>query len=164
MIVSALQRGTHSCPAPFMIAERSSRRRPVLDGADDRRENGTRDAATSHLADNAADIRRRGGISKPRICPPTPPPTAPARVFPSVPRSIFLAAPAAAFPPMAPLTICMIRLMSKPDMMRYSPIRYSVCALCMAPDHRRALQLKRLHREGHAAAAKDSGKKCRDRL
>jgi hypothetical protein len=26
----------------------------------------------------------------------------------------------------------------------------------MAPDHRRALQLKRLHRDGHAAAAKDS--------
>src|SRR6266705_2824704 len=64
MIVSALQRGTHSCPAPFMIAERSSRRRPVLDGADDRRENGTRDAATGHLADDAADIRRRGGIGK----------------------------------------------------------------------------------------------------
>jgi len=66
MIVSALQRGTHSCPAPFTIAERASRRRHVLDGADDRRKNGTRDAATGHLADDAADIRRRGGIGKQR--------------------------------------------------------------------------------------------------
>src|SRR5713101_9816353 len=49
-----------------MIAERSSRRRPVLDGTDDRRENGTRDAATGHLADDAADIRRRGRIGEQR--------------------------------------------------------------------------------------------------
>jgi len=36
----------------------------------------------------------------------------------------------AAFPPMAPLTICMIRLMSKPDMMRYSRsgIQFAPCA------------------------------------
>src|SRR6202171_203293 len=65
-IVGAPERGTHSCPAPFMIAEPSSRRRPVLDGTDDRRENGTRDAATGHLADAAADIRRRGGIGEQR--------------------------------------------------------------------------------------------------
>jgi hypothetical protein len=45
-----------------MIAACSSR--PVLDGADDRRENRARDAATGHLADDAADIRRRGGICK----------------------------------------------------------------------------------------------------
>jgi hypothetical protein len=31
-------------------------------------------------------------------------------------------------------------------------------------DDRRALQLKRLHREGHAAVAKDSDEKRRDRL
>src|SRR5450631_4615863 len=65
-IVGAVERGTHWCPAPFMIAERSSRRRPVLDGTDDRRENGTRNAATGHLADDAADIRRRGGIGEQR--------------------------------------------------------------------------------------------------
>jgi len=45
-----------------MIAERSSR--PILDGADDRRENSTRNAATGHLTDDAADIRRRGGIGE----------------------------------------------------------------------------------------------------
>jgi hypothetical protein len=45
-----------------MIADRSSR--PVLDGADDRRENGTRDAATGDLTDDASDIRRRGRIGE----------------------------------------------------------------------------------------------------
>jgi hypothetical protein len=49
-----------------MIAERSSRRGPVLDGTDDRRENGTRNAAPGHLADDAADIRRQGGIGEQR--------------------------------------------------------------------------------------------------
>src|SRR5882757_9452146 len=61
------------------------------------------------------------GISMPRICPPAPPPMAPAMVLPSVPRSMFLAAPAATLPPMAPLMTWMIRLMSNPDMTRYSP-------------------------------------------
>jgi len=37
---------------------------PVLDGADDRREYGTGNAAAGHLADDAADIRCRGGIGQ----------------------------------------------------------------------------------------------------
>jgi hypothetical protein len=41
-------------------------RRPVLDGADDRGENRTGDAATGDLADDAADIRRRGAIGQQR--------------------------------------------------------------------------------------------------
>jgi hypothetical protein len=45
-----------------MMVERSSR--PVLDGADDRRKNRTRDAATGHLTDDAADVRRRGAIGE----------------------------------------------------------------------------------------------------
>ena len=133
MIVSALQRGTHSCPAPFMTAERSSRRRPVLDGADDRRENGTRDAATGHLADDAADIRRRGGIGKQRNqhaedLSPDAAANGPREGVSKRTEIDILGCARDGIPPMAPLTICMIRLMSKPDMMRYSPIRYSVCA------------------------------------
>src|ERR1700677_4122612 len=57
------------------------------------------------------------GINMPRICPPM----APAMVFPSVPRSTFLAAPAATLPPTAPLMIWMIRLMSIPDITSHSP-------------------------------------------
>src|SRR5258708_37793320 len=98
-------------------ADRSGRF--VLDRADNRGEHGAGHAATGHLADDAADIRRRGGIGQQRnqrICPPAPPPIAPAMVFPSVPRSMFLAAPAATLPPTAPLMTWMIRLMSNPDM------------------------------------------------
>src|SRR5882757_11312532 len=97
------------------------------------------------------------GISMPRICPPAPPPIAPAMVFPSVPKSMFLAAPAATLPPTAPLMTWMIRLMSNPDMTLFSadpvcsvPVRFG------APDLRPVLQPKRLDRKGHAAAAKDS--------
>src|ERR1700730_17753847 len=120
--------GTPAYPAPLTIADWSGRR-PVFDGAHNRRQHCPCNAATGHLADDAADIRRRGGIGEQRDqhaedLPPTPPPTAPAMVFPSVPRSIFLAAPAATFPPTAPLMICMIRSMSTPDMARYSPIRW----------------------------------------
>jgi hypothetical protein len=43
-----------------------SSRRPVLDGADDRGKNGAGNATTGHLADDAADIRRRGTIGKQR--------------------------------------------------------------------------------------------------
>src|SRR6201999_4352204 len=59
------------------------------------------------------------GISMPRSWPPAPPPIAPAMVFPIVPRSMFLAAPAATFPPTAPAMIWIRRLM--PDMTRNSP-------------------------------------------
>jgi hypothetical protein len=48
--------------APFEIASRSAGF--VLDGANDGREHGARNAATGHLADNAADIRRRGRIGE----------------------------------------------------------------------------------------------------
>jgi hypothetical protein len=43
-----------------------SSRRPVLDGADDRREHGAGNPTASDLADDAADIRRRGTIGKER--------------------------------------------------------------------------------------------------
>src|SRR5579872_6049269 len=60
------------------------------------------------------------GINIPRSWPPAPPPIAPAIVFPIVPRSMFLAAPAATLPPTAPAMIWIIRLMSIPDMARNS--------------------------------------------
>ena len=50
--------------AGCMIADRSGR--PVLDGADDRGENGTGDTAAGDLADDAADIRRRSRIRQQR--------------------------------------------------------------------------------------------------
>ena len=50
--------------APFKIASRSSCL--ILDGADDGGENGTRNTPTGHLADDAADIRRRGRIGEQR--------------------------------------------------------------------------------------------------
>jgi hypothetical protein len=53
------------CPAPLTIADWSSCC-PALDSTDDRRENGTRNAATGHLADDAADIWRRGRIGEQR--------------------------------------------------------------------------------------------------
>src|SRR6202051_4776187 len=62
-IVSSLRRGTHRRPAPLMVSN-WSRRRPVLDRADDRRQHGARNATTGNLTDDAADIRRRGGIRK----------------------------------------------------------------------------------------------------
>jgi hypothetical protein len=40
--------------------------RLVLDGADDRGEDGTGNAAAGDLADNAADTRRRGAIGEQR--------------------------------------------------------------------------------------------------
>jgi hypothetical protein len=43
-----------------------SSRRPVLDGADDCGKNGAGNATTGHLADDAADIRRRCTIGKQR--------------------------------------------------------------------------------------------------
>src|ERR1700761_3383255 len=43
-----------------------SSRRPVLDGTDDRGEDGTGYAAAGDLADDAADIRRRAGIGQQR--------------------------------------------------------------------------------------------------
>jgi hypothetical protein len=46
-----------------MVSDRSSSR-PVLDGADDRRQHGACNATTGNLTDDAADIRRRGGIGK----------------------------------------------------------------------------------------------------
>src|ERR1700733_13804861 len=62
-MVSSLRRGTHQCPAPLMVSDRSSSR-PVLDGAHDRRQHGASNAATGNLTDDAADIRRRCGIGK----------------------------------------------------------------------------------------------------
>jgi hypothetical protein len=59
-------------------------------------------------------------------------------VFPIVPRSMFLAAPAAMFPPIAPLMIWMIKLMSIPDMTRNSPDPVFSFDVVDAPDHRRA--------------------------
>src|SRR5258708_14343332 len=58
-------RGTPVYPAPLAIADWSGRR-PVLDGADDRGQDRPRNAATGHLADDAADIRCRGGIGEQR--------------------------------------------------------------------------------------------------
>src|SRR5258708_31016469 len=58
-------RGTPVYPAPLAIADWSGRR-PVLDGADDRGQDRPCNAATGHLADDAADIRCRGGIGEQR--------------------------------------------------------------------------------------------------
>src|SRR5260221_10614853 len=58
-------RGTDLCAALLTIAARSGRC-PVLESPDDRREDGSSDAATGHLADDAADIRRRGAIGEQR--------------------------------------------------------------------------------------------------
>src|ERR1700720_1867045 len=57
--------GTPVYPAPLTIADWSGRR-PVFDGAHNRRQHCPCNAATGHLADDAADIRRRGRIGEQR--------------------------------------------------------------------------------------------------
>jgi hypothetical protein len=56
--------------------------------------------------------------------------------------------------------IWMIRLMSNPDMTCYSRgPGLNFRDMCTAPDHRRAMQLRRLMSQGHAAHANDSEEK-----
>src|ERR1700722_17784677 len=100
--------------------------RTVLDRADDCSEDGACNAATGRLADDGADIRRRCGIGEQRNqhaekLAAGAAADRPAMVFPNVPRSMFLAAPAATFPPTAPAMIWIRRLISMPDMTRNSP-------------------------------------------
>ena len=99
--------------------------RPVLDGADDRGENGAGDAATGDLAYDAADIGRRGAIGQQRNqhAEKLPAGTAADGARDGISKRAeidVLGRAPATLPPMAPLTIWMIRLMSIPDMTRHS--------------------------------------------
>ena len=91
-------------------------RHDVLYEADDGHENGSADAATGDVAEHGGQIQgaiaiRRASQYALKEYPPRPPPTIPAMELPSVPRLFsFIVAPAI-FPPRAPLTASMIRLM-----------------------------------------------------
>jgi hypothetical protein len=102
----------------------ASTRRPachrIFDKADNGRHNGAGDAAAHRLAEHLADIDTTGSPlkhwqqrSEKR---PTPaPPSAPAMVLPSVPKSRFFIPAPAALPPTAPATSWMMRLISVAD-------------------------------------------------
>jgi hypothetical protein len=149
-----------------MIAERSSRRRPVLDGTDDRRENGTRDAATGHLADDAADIRRRGRIGQQRNqhAEDLSAHAATHRTCDGVSKRTEIDIPGRARGNIsadgaADELYDQIDEKSRRDaILPGSGVQF---ASSRAPDHRHTAQLKRLYGEGHAAPAKDWKEKCK---
>jgi hypothetical protein len=63
-VQAAVDREYLPCDVARTLAARSCRL--VLDGTDDCRQNRAGNAATGHLADDAADIRRRGGVGEQR--------------------------------------------------------------------------------------------------